>query len=238
MAGFLKKIREKIRDITLAPGARDPYDENYYEEDAYEYDDDGYDGDYDYNEDPDPVHVHYSSPSGGRERDRGYDRSRDSDRERGSSRRSAASSASASYSAYASSRASSRATESSRPSNVYSLNPHSSTGASSPASSVPKQQAETIIVRPKVIDDAVEIGNHIRGGRMCIVDLTNLPATEAQRIADYLGGVSLAVEGQIIRVNNGIFAVAPQNHRVMSDFREENAAYGSGSLFKRAASDR
>ena len=225
MAGFFRKIREKIRDITLAPGERDPYVADYYddEEDAYEYDD--YEND-DYYDEAEPVQVHYTSSDRGRDRDRDRGRERERERERSSSsRRSAAATSSAGRST-----TSYRQSET-KPSNVYSLTPHV-------ASASAAKPVETVIARPKVIDDAVEIGNHVRGGRMCIVDLTNLPAGEAQRIADYLGGVCLAIDGQTTRVNNGIFAVSPQNHRVLSDYREESSYGGSANLFKRASSDR
>ena len=223
MAGLFGKIRDKIRDITLAPGARDPYVDDYYDdEEGYEYDD--YDTD-DYYDEAEPVQVHYTSDRrdrGGRDRDRDRDyRDRDRGREP-SSRPSVAQ------------RSSARQPEvAAKPSNVYSLSSHVAVTAASSA-----RPAETVIVRPKVIDDAVEIGNHVRGGRMCIVDLTNLQASEAQRIADYLGGVCLAVDGQTTRVNNGIFAVSPQSHRVMNDYRDESAAFSSGAMFKRASSDR
>ena len=234
MAGFLKKIKDKIRDITLAPGARDPYIDDYYDdEDGYEYDD--YDTG-DYYDEADPVQVHYTSDMrdrGGRERDRDRGDYRDRDRGDYRDRDFRDRGASASSRSSSASRSSARQPEAAKPSNVYSLSSH--VAGTSAASARP---TETVVVRPKVIDDAVEIGNHVRGGRMCIVDLTNLPAAEAQRIADYLGGVCLAVDGQTTRVNNGIFAVSPQNHRVMSDYREESAAFSSGAMFKKASSDR
>ncbi|MCL1844945.1 MAG: cell division protein SepF [Defluviitaleaceae bacterium] len=100
-----------------------------------------------------------------------------------------------------------------------------------------QKQSETYIVHPKTMEDAVEIGSHVRSGRMCIVDLTGVATAEAQRIADYLCGNSDALDGSITRVNNSIIAVSPPSHRVMADFRDEPASFDSGFL-KKAANDR
>jgi FtsZ-interacting cell division protein YlmF len=99
-----------------------------------------------------------------------------------------------------------------------------------------QRQTETIIMHPKNMEDAVEIGSHVRSGRMCIVDLTGVPTPEAQRIADYLCGNSDALDGSITRVNNTIIAVSPPNHRVMPDYREESP-FDAGFL-KPASNDR
>lgn len=99
-----------------------------------------------------------------------------------------------------------------------------------------QKQSETIIMHPKNMEDAVEIGSHVRSGRMCIVDLTGVPTPEAQRIADYLCGNSDALDGAITRVNNTIIAVSPPNHRVTPDYRDEST-FDAGFL-KAAANDR
>jgi len=86
-----------------------------------------------------------------------------------------------------------------------------------------KQISETVISHPKSIGDAVELCAHVRNGRMVIVDIAVLDKTEAQRVADYLSGVAQSLDGTIERVNNGIFAIAPRNHRVTVDYRGEDS---------------
>ncbi|MCL1878163.1 MAG: cell division protein SepF [Defluviitaleaceae bacterium] len=95
------------------------------------------------------------------------------------------------------------------------------------------KQSETYIMHPKTMEDAVEIGSHVRSGRMCIVDLTGVATPEAQRIADYLCGNSDALDGSITRVNNSIIAVSPPSHRVVPNYREE-PSFDSGFLKKAA----
>lgn len=98
------------------------------------------------------------------------------------------------------------------------------------------KQAESVVMHPKNMEDAVEIGSHVRSGRMSIVDLTGVPTSEAQRVADYLCGISDALDGAITRVNNTIIAVSPPNHRVMPDYREESPF--DAKFLKKAANDR
>ena len=225
MANLFSKIKNRLGDIvSVAPGARDRYDEDEYDdyEDEYdEYDyDDGYDDRYD---DGGRQQFNY-----GGSRDSGYRRSGSRD-ERASSRR-------GNESKYEREQSSSRSQSAgSRYGRQYERDviPFSEAGkGSTPASNV-----ESIIIRPKMVDDAVEICNHMRAGRMCIVDLTDLNNANAQRIADYLGGVCHALDGVTTRVNEGIFTVAPHSHRVMSDYREELTP-DRGSFFSRAANDR
>jgi cell division inhibitor SepF len=111
--------------------------------------------------------------------------------------------------------------------NVYSI---------SPSLVTVHKQAETVIQHPKNMQDAVEVGNHVRSGRMNIVDLTGVPTDEAQRIADYLCGISDALDGAITRVNNTIITVSPPTHRVMQDYRDDST-FDTG-LFKKAANSR
>ena len=228
MANLFSKIKNRFSDIvSVAPGARDRYDDDDYDDYDDDYDDDyGYDDDYDDRyEDSGRLQLHYGSP-----RDTGYRRtnSRDSRDDRASNRR-------GSDSRYEREQTSSRTAGSryGRPieRDVIPFS-EAGKGQASPAPNV-----ESIILRPKIVDDAVEICNHMRSGRMCIVDLTGLNNANAQRIADYLGGVCHALDGVTTRVNEGIFTVAPHSHRVMTDYREE-MSHDRGSFFARAANDR
>ena len=224
MANLFSKIKNRFSDIvSVAPGARDRYDDDDYDDYDDDYDDDyGYDDDYDDRyEDTGKLQLHYGSP-----RDVGYRRSASRD-DRASSRR-------GSESRHDREQSSSRS-PSSRYGRPYERDviPFSESGKNQPSA----PSVESIILRPKIVDDAVEICNHMRAGRMCIVDLTGLNNANAQRIADYLGGVCHALDGVTTRVNEGIFTVAPHSHRVMSDYREE-MALDRGSFFSRAANDR
>ena len=227
MANLFSKLKNRFSDIvSVAPGARDRYDEDDYDEYDDDYDYDEYDDDYDYDDrydDRGRLQLHYGSS-----RDAGYRRTSSRD-DRTSSRRGSENRFDREY---ASSRNQSTGSRHSRQSERDVIPFSEGTRGQSPTPNV-----ESIILRPKIVDDAVEICNHMRAGRMCIVDLTGLNNANAQRIADYLGGVCHALDGVTTRVNEGIFTVAPHSHRVMSDYREE-MALDRGSFFSKAANDR
>lgn len=141
---------------------------------------------------------------------------------------------------------STRQENSSRKSNTKSSSSRSSSRTSSrdnvlftPSSTTAANKqlrAESIIKYPKNMEDAVEIGQHVRSGRMCIVDLTGVPNDEAQRIADYLCGNSDALDGAITRVNQTIITVSPTNHHVRTDYREDS--HFEAGYLRSAANDR
>ena len=76
-------------------------------------------------------------------------------------------------------------------------------------------QAASVIVHPKVINDCPTICEEVVDGKLVIVDLTGLNAGDAQRIADYLGGVAHTMSGQIKRINHSIFALAPKEFHIV-----------------------
>jgi|GEM_PF-5982576 len=74
------------------------------------------------------------------------------------------------------------------------------------------KDTETILTYPKNINNACEIGRYIRNGGMCVVNLSDVPPFEAQRIADYLCGNCDAFDGTITRINKTTFTVSASKH--------------------------
>jgi cell division inhibitor SepF len=97
---------------------------------------------------------------------------------------------------------------------------------------------EAIVVHPKNVHEAREIASHLRSGRMCIVDLTGVELLDAQRIADLICGVSIAIDGSITRVNNTIFTVAPLTYRVMDDGKEGREEFAYDGSYSDVSNDR
>lgn len=85
------------------------------------------------------------------------------------------------------------------------------------------------IVKPSELQDATLVCDYIKSNMICIVDMTGVDHVCAQRIADYLGGVCYALRGQIERIDNYIFVMAPEGAKIDSDLREE---LKGGGLFK------
>ena len=257
---FFKGIGEKFRNMMLAPGARDPYDGHFDDEDTY--------GEYDYDDRyHDDIDVHYSSR---RDRDRGRDSSRDRDRDRDYRDRGRDSRDSdyrdrdrdrdyrdrdSRERDYSRDSRESRDRDYSRDRDDYESQPprsRSSSGGSgggrgSGVGRAPDNIVKinskgdippstyAIISHPKVVEDAVALADHVCGGMLCIVDLTGLEEIEAQRIADYLGGVCQALDGTTTRVNNGIFTVSPSNFRVMPAYSDSDVTQEDTLFSQRTA---
>jgi len=93
-----------------------------------------------------------------------------------------------------------------------------------------------VIAHPKEIQDACKICDDICNGKMVIVDLSSLDSVNAQRIADYLGGVVHTLQGHTSRVNKGIFTISPKGFEIASDGEKDGSReYGS---FKAVSSGR
>jgi len=79
------------------------------------------------------------------------------------------------------------------------------------------QQSEAIVIHPKDMGDAHDIGVHVKQNRLVIVDLTGLASDMARRIVDYLSGVAHTIEGKTVRINNGIFTISPPSFHVSEE---------------------
>ena len=220
MAGIFERLRNKFNDFVSAPGARDEYDDDYDQEYGDEFDE--YDG-YEHNDSRDD--------SSSRQR-RHYEESRDSSFRRNDHREER------DYSRDNRTRHGDASSFSGRAGSTYSRpgGPDILHFDGNQNKQHTRPNAETVIVRPKVVQDAIEICDHMRAGRMSIINLTGLDTSNAQRIADYLGGVCHALDGVITRVDEGVFTVAPQSHRVMNDYRD--ATSPDSGFFSKAANDR
>ena len=73
----------------------------------------------------------------------------------------------------------------------------------------PDVASEIVLAQLKTINDAPDVVNNLRVNRVCIVNLEGVDVDTAQRIADFLGGASFAMNGSIERINESIFVMAP-----------------------------
>jgi len=93
-------------------------------------------------------------------------------------------------------------------------------------------QMQVVISYPETIDEAGSICEYVKANKTVVVNLENVKHEMAQRIIDFLGGVSYALEGDIQYVSNKIFLVAPKNVDISGHFKEELKANGIFSGFK------
>jgi len=80
---------------------------------------------------------------------------------------------------------------------------------------------EVIIRHPMDVAEAAKICDCIRDDKMCVIDLTGMDRSMAQRIADFLGGACYALDGCVQRVSRDIFIIVPDGVRITADLQDE-----------------
>ncbi len=74
-----------------------------------------------------------------------------------------------------------------------------------------------VVIRPEAFDEARDITNHLKSRKPIVVNLESVNTDVARRIIDFLSGAVFALDGDIRKVSNGIFVIAPSNVDIMSD---------------------
>lgn len=85
---------------------------------------------------------------------------------------------------------------------------------------------EVVVIQPKTYDEAQEVCDHIKSQRPVIINLEQMERNVAQRIMDFVSGSCYTLNGNLQRVTNNIFIIAPENIDVAGDFREELKSNG------------
>ncbi|NLY43965.1 MAG: cell division protein SepF [Clostridiaceae bacterium] len=82
-------------------------------------------------------------------------------------------------------------------------------------------QLKLVVMQPESFDDAQDIADHLKSKKPIVINLEEVEKDVARRIVDFLGGAVYALDGNIQKVSNGIFLVAPYNVDIMGDFKDE-----------------
>ena len=86
---------------------------------------------------------------------------------------------------------------------------------------MPGTGMEVCVIKPTSVEDAREITETLLANRTVVLNLEGLDVDIAQRIIDFIGGASFAVDGSLKAISNNIFIVAPGNIEVSGDLRDE-----------------
>jgi cell division inhibitor SepF len=78
-------------------------------------------------------------------------------------------------------------------------------------------QMEVVVASPESFDEARDIAERIKNGQPVIINLEFVAHDIAQRITDFLCGTCCAMDGNIQRIANKIFMIAPENIDFVSD---------------------
>ncbi|GMQ65013.1 cell division protein SepF [Vallitalea maricola] len=87
-------------------------------------------------------------------------------------------------------------------------------------------QMEVVVIQPETYDEAQDICDHIKSKKPVIINLDKMDRNIAQRIMDFISGSCYTLNGNLQRVTNNIFLIAPENVDIAGDFREELKSNG------------
>ncbi len=87
-------------------------------------------------------------------------------------------------------------------------------------------QFKVVIMQPGSFEEARDVCDHLKSKKPVIVNLESIEKEIAQRIVDFLSGSIYALDGNIQKVSNAIFVIAPSNVDLLDDCREELKAKG------------
>jgi len=81
-------------------------------------------------------------------------------------------------------------------------------------------QFKVVVMQPQKFEDAQDICDHLKNKKPVVINLEDVEKEEAQRIIDFLSGSIFALDGNIQKVSNTIFLVAPSNVDLMGDTKD------------------
>lgn len=81
---------------------------------------------------------------------------------------------------------------------------------------------EMKVIKPTGFEAATEISDLLLSKKTVVLNLEDTNKETARRLIDFLSGVAYAIDGELNRVANSTFVVAPHNVKVSDDQFAEN----------------
>ncbi|MBE7036853.1 MAG: cell division protein SepF [Ruminococcaceae bacterium] len=82
-------------------------------------------------------------------------------------------------------------------------------------------QMKVVVMQLSTFEDARDIADHLKAKKPVVINLEKLDKDVSRRVVDFLSGAVYGVDGNIQKVANGIFLIAPYNVGIMGDFKDE-----------------
>ena len=92
-------------------------------------------------------------------------------------------------------------------------------------------QMEVVVANPQSLDEARVIATSIKEKKPVIINLEFVEHNVAQRITDFLCGCCCAMDGNIQRISDKIFMIAPENMDFAGDVDLGNTLANEGLAF-------
>ena len=83
------------------------------------------------------------------------------------------------------------------------------------------QQVRMVISQPTTFEQAEEICSYLKNRKSVIVNLEYVNKDVARRIVDVVSGAVKALDGNIEKVSNSIFVIAPYNYDIVNEITKE-----------------
>ena len=84
------------------------------------------------------------------------------------------------------------------------------------------QQVKVIISQPSTFEQSEEICEHLKEKKSIILNLEYVNKDVARRIVDFVGGAVYGLDGNIQKISNSIFLVAPFNYEITNEVMKED----------------
>lgn len=83
-------------------------------------------------------------------------------------------------------------------------------------------QLKVVVHTPMSFENAREIADHLKAKKPVVINLENVEISVAKRIIDFLSGAVYALDGNIQKIADRIFLIAPYNVGIMGgDIKDE-----------------
>ena len=84
------------------------------------------------------------------------------------------------------------------------------------------QQVKVIISQPSTFEQSEDICEHLKEKKSIIVNLEYVNKDVARRIVDFISGAVYGLDGNIQKISNSIFLVAPFNYEITNEVMKED----------------
>ena len=90
---------------------------------------------------------------------------------------------------------------------------------------------QVIVVKPEKYSDAAAIADHFKNKKTVVLNLDNTNKDVANRLIDFLGGVSYITGGEIKRIGETTYVLAPYNVDISGEFIDEISNISGEDIF-------
>lgn len=81
--------------------------------------------------------------------------------------------------------------------------------------------SEVYVIKPQDFNEAQTVTDFLKDGKAIIINMEGIELSLAQRIIDFIGGATYALDGSLQAISGNIFVAAPPDIEVSGDLREE-----------------